>query len=35
MSGNKPGDWLSTLRTGRSWEELGARKVPLATIALK
>jgi hypothetical protein len=29
------GDILGELRKGRSWEELGARKVPLITIALK
>jgi len=35
MVGMKIQEWLDSLRRGRSWEEVGARKLPLVTIVLK
>ena len=35
MTGMKVDEWLSALRTERSWEQIGARKLPFTTIALK
>jgi hypothetical protein len=33
--GMKVDEWLSALRKGRSWDEVGGRKLPFVTIALK
>jgi hypothetical protein len=35
MQGMKVDEWLQALRRERSWEEVGARKLPYTTIALK
>jgi len=35
MVGMKIQEWLDSLRRGRSWEEVGARKLPYVTIVLK
>jgi len=35
MTGMKVDEWLSALRKERSWEEIGGRKLPFVTIALK
>jgi hypothetical protein len=35
MIGMKVPEWLEALRRGRSWEEVGARKLPFVTIVLK
>jgi len=35
MVGMKVQEWLDSLRRGRSWEEVGARRLPYVTIVLK
>jgi len=35
MVGMKIQEWLDSLRRGRTWEEVGARKLPYVTIVLK
>jgi hypothetical protein len=35
MVGMKIQEWLDSLRRGRSWEEVGGRKLPYVTIVLK
>lgn len=35
MTGMKVDEWLKALRKERSWEEIGARKLPFTTVALK
>lgn len=35
MQGMKVDEWLNALRKERSWEQVGARKLPYTTIALK
>jgi hypothetical protein len=35
MVGMKVQEWLDSLRRGRSWEEVGGRKLPYVTIVLK
>jgi hypothetical protein len=35
MVGMKIQEWLDSLRRGRTWEEVGGRKLPYVTIVLK